>query len=52
MFRYIFEKIDKFGWWDLERISVDAVTQFTPTEFQDECQTRCVNLKLAAPEHQ
>ena len=52
MFRYIFEKIDKFGWWDLERISVDAVTKFTPTEFQDECQTHCVNLKLAAPEHQ
>ena len=24
MFQYIFGKIDKFGWWDLERISADA----------------------------
>ena len=26
-------KIDEFGWWDLEIISVDAGTQFTSTEF-------------------
>ena len=24
MFQSIFGKMDKFGWWDLERISVDA----------------------------
>ena len=30
----------------------DAGTQFTPTYFQDECQTRGVCLTLAAPEHQ
>ena len=24
-----FGKIDQFGWWDLERISADAGTQFT-----------------------
>ena len=29
-----FGKIDQFGWWDLEIISADAVTQFTLTEFQ------------------
>ena len=29
MFQPRFGKIDKFGWWDLERISVDAGTQFT-----------------------
>ena len=45
-------KIDQFGWWDLERILVDAGTQFTSTEFKDECQTCGVCLTLAAPEHQ
>ena len=52
MFQYIFGKIDQFGWWNLERISADAGTQFTLTEFEDECQTRGVRLTLAAPEHQ
>ena len=47
-----FGKIDQFGWWDLERISADAGTQFTSTEFKEECQTRRVRLTLAAPEHQ
>ena len=47
-----FGKIDQFGWWDLERISADAGTQFTSKEFKDECQTRGVRLTLAAPEHQ
>ena len=31
MFQSRFGKIDKFGWWDLERISADAGTQFTST---------------------
>ena len=44
--------IDQSGWWDLERISADAGTQFTSTEFKDECQTCGVRLTLAAPEHQ
>ena len=39
MFQYIFEKIDKFGWWDLERISADTGSQFTSTEIEKECQT-------------
>ena len=47
-----FEKIDQFGWWDLERISSDAGTQFTSTEFKEECQNRGVRLRLATPEHQ
>ena len=42
MFQYRFSKIDQFGWWYLERISADAGTQFTSTEFKDECQTRGV----------
>ena len=29
MLQSIFGKIDEFGWWDLERISADAGTQFT-----------------------
>ena len=45
-------KIDQFGWWYLERITADAGTQFTLTEFKEECQTRLVCLTLAAPEHQ
>ena len=52
MFQSRFRKIDQFGWWDLERISEDAGTQFTSTEFKEECQTRGVRLTLAAPEHQ
>ena len=46
------EKIDKFGWWYLERISVDASTQFYPMDFKDECKTCGVWLTSAAPEHQ
>ena len=52
MFQSIFGKIDQFGWWHLERISADACTQFTLTEFKYECQTCGVRLTLAAPEHQ
>ena len=52
MFQSRFGKINKFGWWDLERISADAGTQFTLTEFKDECQSRRVRLTLVAPEHQ
>ena len=35
MFQSRFGKIDQYGWWDLERISADAGTQFTLTEFKD-----------------
>ena len=52
MFQYRFRKIEKFGWWDLERISADAGTQFTSTEFKEEYQTCGVHLTLVAPEHQ
>ena len=52
MFQYRSGKIEYFGWWDLEIISADAGTQFTSTEFKEECQTCGVNLTLAAPEHQ
>ena len=52
MFQSRFGKIDEFGWWDLERTSADAGTQFTSTDFKEECQTRGVRLTLAAPEHQ
>ena len=52
MFHSRFGKIDQFGWWDLQRISADAGTHFTSTEFKDECQTHGFCLMLAAPEHQ
>ena len=45
-------KFDKFGWWDLERISAYVGTQFTSTEFKEECQTRGVQFTLAVTEHQ
>ena len=34
MFQSRFVKIDEFGWWHLEKISSDAGTQFTSTEFK------------------
>ena len=49
IFQYRFGKIDELGWWDLERISADASTQFTSTEFKDKRKTHGVNLTLAAP---
>ena len=49
MFQYRFVKIDQFGWWYLEIISADAGTQFTSTEFKEECQICGVCLTLAAP---
>ena len=52
IFQSRFGKIDEFGWWDLEKISADAGTQFTSTDFKQECQTHGVCLTLAAPEHQ
>ena len=52
MFQSRFGKIDQFGWWDLERISEDAGTQFTSKEFKEECQTRGVGLTLVALGHQ
>ena len=52
MFQSIFGEIDKFGWWYLERISADAGTHFTSTDFKEECQTCGFHLILSAPEHQ
>ena len=52
IFQAILGKIDEFGWWDLEIISADAGTQFTPMEFQEEYQTCAVQLTLADPERQ
>ena len=48
MFQSRFERIDEFGWWGLEIISAYLGTQFTSTEFIDECQTRGVHLMLSA----
>ena len=48
-FQSRFGKVDEFGWWGLERVSADAGTECTSTEFKQECQTRRVHLTLAAP---
>ena len=42
MFQARFGIVGEFGWWYLEIILADVGTQFTCTEFQDECQTRNV----------
>ena len=52
MFQSRFRKIDQFGLWDLGRISADAGTKYTSTEFKEEFQTFGVRLTLSAPEHQ
>ena len=52
IFQYRFGKIDGFGLWYLEIISVDAGTQYTSTEFLEECQTRGVHLTLATLDNQ
>ena len=52
LFQSRFGKIDRFGWWDLERILVDAGTHFTSTGFKEKCQTRGVHLNLSAMEYQ
>ena len=49
MFYSGFGKIDKFVWWDLEIILVDAGSQFTLTEFKRTLQTGRVALMLAPP---
>ena len=35
MFQSRFEKIDKFRWWVLERISADSGSRFTSTDFKE-----------------
>ena len=35
MFQYRFGKIEEFGWWDLERISGYAGSQFNLAEFKE-----------------
>ena len=35
MFQSRFGVFEELGWWDLERISADAGTQFTSTEFKE-----------------
>ena len=52
MFQSRIRKIDQFGWWNLEIISADSGTQFTSTDFKDECQNCGFRLTSEAPEHQ
>ena len=36
LFQARFGNVDEFGWWDMEIIQNDAVTQFTSKEFQED----------------
>ena len=42
IFQGIFGKVDKFGWWDMERIQTDTGTQFTSKKFQEGLSVRGV----------
>ena len=48
MFQYRCGKIDEFGRWGLEIISLDAGEQYTSTQFKEECQTCVVHLTFKA----
>ena len=52
MFQARFEKVDEFGWWDMDRIKTDSETQFTSKEFQEGLYVSGLQLALAALEHQ
>ena len=52
IFQSRFRKIDESGLWELKRISADAGSKFTSTEFKGECQTCGVHLELIDQEHQ
>ena len=44
--RYL--KLDEFGWWDLEIIQTDSITQFTSKKFQKNLSVHGVHLTLVA----
>ena len=52
IFLAIFVKVDKFGWWYLERIQTDAGTNFIYNQFQEGISVRGVRLNLSEPDHQ
>ena len=52
MFQEIFGKVDEFGWWYMQIIQTEAVTQFTSNDFQEGICVRGVRIELAAPDHQ
>ena len=35
IFHARFEKVDEYGWWNMDIIQTDAGTQFTSKDFQD-----------------
>ena len=52
MFYPRFLKVDKFSWWDMERIQTDDGMQFSSKEFQEGLSVCGVRLELVAPHHQ
>ena len=47
MFQAIFGKVDKSGWWDLERIQTDSGMQLASRDFQEGLSVRGVCIKLS-----
>ena len=43
MFQARFGKVEEFGWWDMEIIQTDNVTQFNSKEFQEVLSVHGVN---------
>ena len=52
MFQAIFEKVDNFGWWYMERIQNNAGMQFTYKEFQEGIYVCGVPLLVVVTYHQ
>ena len=52
MFQAIFGKVDKSGWWDLERIQTDSGMQLASRDFQEVLSVRGIHITLAVPYHQ
>ena len=52
MFQAIFEKVDEFGWQDMDRIQTDAGAEFTRKEFQEGISVCGVWIELQTQDHQ
>ena len=52
MFQVRFGEVEKFGWWDLEQIQNDSITQFIYKRFQEGLSICIVQLTLSTLDHQ
>ena len=52
MFQEIFGKVDRLGWWDMERIKTDDGTHFTSKEYQEVIYIHGAQIELTEPHYQ